>query len=85
MKTPWLCGPQMFSYSIYPGLLLTGTTTLLSSLPSMTLMVSSVTGQLDISTCASVLLCHTMACFHMISTSLISGRDHPCAHYFHIP
>ncbi len=25
-------------------------------------------------------LCHTVACFHMISISLISGRDHPlCA------
>ncbi len=22
-----------------------------------------------------------MACFHMISISLISGGDHPCAHY----
>ncbi len=22
-----------------------------------------------------------MACFHVISTSLISGRDHPGAHY----
>ncbi len=24
-----------------------------------------------------------MACFHVISISLISGGDHPCAHYFH--
>ncbi len=28
------------------------------------------------------LLCRTMACFHVISISLISGGDHPCAHYF---
>ncbi len=28
------------------------------------------------------LLCRTMACFHVISTSLISDGDHPCAHYF---
>ncbi len=28
------------------------------------------------------ILCCTMACFHMISTSLISGGGHPCAHYF---
>ncbi len=29
---------------------------------------------------------HTiMACFHVISISLISGGDHPCAHYFYVP
>ncbi len=29
-------------------------------------------------------LCHTMACFHVISISLIiSSGDHPCAHYLH--
>ncbi len=27
-------------------------------------------------------LCCTMACVHVISRSLISGGDHPCAHYF---
>ncbi len=27
-------------------------------------------------------LCRTMSCFHVISISLISGGDHPCAHYF---
>ncbi len=26
-------------------------------------------------------LCRTMACFHVISISLISSGDHPCAHY----
>ncbi len=31
---------------------------------------------------ACMLLCRTMACFHVISISLISGGDHPCAHYF---
>ncbi len=30
----------------------------------------------------ALLLCRTMACFQVISTSLISGGDHPCAHYF---
>ncbi len=29
-----------------------------------------------------LLLCHTMACFHVISISLISAGDHPCAHFF---
>ncbi len=29
-----------------------------------------------------LILCRTMSCFHMISISLISGGDHPCAHYF---
>ncbi len=34
--------------------------------------------------CTNVhLLCRTMACFHVISISLISGRDHHCAHYLH--
>ncbi len=28
------------------------------------------------------LLCHTMACFHVISISVIYGEDYPCAHYF---
>ncbi len=28
-------------------------------------------------------LCHTMACFHMISIALISGGDDPCAPYLH--
>ncbi len=42
-----------------------------------------------------VILCCTMACFHMISISLISGGDHPvlttfyghypCVHYFNVP
>ncbi len=27
-------------------------------------------------------LCRTMACFHVISISLIFSGDHPCAHYF---
>ncbi len=30
-------------------------------------------------------LCRTMARFHMISISLISGGDYPCAHYFLYP
>ncbi len=29
-------------------------------------------------------LCRTMVCFHVISISLISGGDHPCAHYFFV-
>ncbi len=29
-----------------------------------------------------LLLWRIMACFHMISISLISSGDHPCAHYF---
>ncbi len=28
-----------------------------------------------------LLLCCTMACFHVISISLISSGDHPCGHY----
>ncbi len=31
----------------------------------------------------SIYLCHTTACFHMISIFLLSGGDHPCAHYLH--
>ncbi len=29
-------------------------------------------------------LCHTMSCFHVISISLISSGDYPCAHYFFV-
>ncbi len=32
-----------------------------------------------------MVLCCTMACFHVISISLISSGDHPCAHYFYVP
>ncbi len=32
----------------------------------------------------STYLCRTMACFHVISISLISGGDHPCAHYLQV-
>ncbi len=30
-----------------------------------------------------VILCRTTACFHVISISLISSGDHPCAHSLH--
>ncbi len=53
----WQGGPQMFSHCIYPGLLLTGTSTLLSASPSRTLLVSAVTHQLDI----VVYLCYYLA------------------------
>ncbi len=43
----------------------------------------------------SQVLCHTIACFHVISISLISSGDHvmlttfcgyyPCVHYFYVP
>ncbi len=31
----------------------------------------------------SEILCRTMACFHVIYISLISGGDDHCAHYLH--
>ncbi len=30
------------------------------------------------------MVCHTIACFHVISISLISSGDYPCAHYFFV-
>ncbi len=53
-----------------------------SASPNSVILPHSTPTQIALVNIKSYKLLHTMACFHVISTSMISGRDHPCAHYF---
>ncbi len=66
-----------------------------SASPNSVILQHSTPTQIALVNIKSYKLLHTMACFHVISTSMISGRDHPvlttfcgyypCVHYFYVP